>query len=275
MMPMANSDEDRRVDALDYAAAGNYSTDWLSRREELQEMYELERTGQSVVWQDPQDRIAIMQAIQNDLLAIIASGMNPGGGVITGDATSSGSGIQAPHDQPSNDVDTMHLINLIDNEGEGGTVLWVDPQHRDLAINARLALFRSTAMGDACNTGEVESEAWPELQPFSPQHVQQQDPVTFHRDTHADGTSELATGEGFHPPNAVAIGIHYDILFEPIGPADVQGDATLASSVFLDGTGTISPDQTSVILPTVRNVEPCNYLNDFALDARRLRGLPQ
>ena len=169
----------------------------------------------------------------------------------------------------------MHLINLLDNEGEGGTVLWVEPQHRDLAINARLALFRRTAMDDAGNIGEEESDAWPELQPLSPQHFHQQDSVTFHRDTHADDTSVLTTGEGFLSPNTVATGILHDIPFELFGPADVQGDATLPSSVLLDGTGIISPDQTSATLPTERNFEPCNSLNDFALDARRLRGPPQ
>ena len=138
---MANSSEDRSADELEYAAAGNYSTDWFSRRGELQELYELEMTGQSVVWHDPQDRIAIMQAIQNDLLSTIAAGMHSGVGVTTGDATSSGSGTQAPQGQTSNGLDTKHLINLIDNEGEGGTVLWVEPQHRELAIDARLALF--------------------------------------------------------------------------------------------------------------------------------------
>ena len=180
----------------------------------------------------------------------------------------------ALHGQPSNGGDTTHLINLLDNEGEGGTVLWVEPQHREPAINARLALFRQTAMGDTCNTGEVESDDWPELS-LSPLQVHQQEPGTLHRETHADYNPEVSIGAGVLSPNLIANGNQHDMPSEPSGSADVQGDATPPLSALCVDTGTTSPDRTPATLPTEQNFEHCNSLNDFAFDARLLRGPPQ
>ena len=160
---MAQPEDDNRRDEPAADTAGNYSTVWLSRREELQEMYELEKSGVNVVWQDPQDRIAIRHAIQQDMIAIIALGMNPNGKAPTGDATSSSYGTNAGGGQSSHSSGTPHLINLLDNEGEGGTVHWVEPHHRELAIEARLAVFRQAAMNDSSNIMEMEGDDWPEL----------------------------------------------------------------------------------------------------------------
>ena len=52
-MPMANHHVDRLEDEAEADAAGNCGVEWVNRRGELNDMWELEQTGQSVVWQDP------------------------------------------------------------------------------------------------------------------------------------------------------------------------------------------------------------------------------
>ena len=63
-MPMAQPEDDNRREETTADNIGNYSTEWLSRRAELQEIYELEESGANVIWQDPQDRIASGTAIR-------------------------------------------------------------------------------------------------------------------------------------------------------------------------------------------------------------------
>ena len=131
-------------------------------------------------------------------------------------------------------------------------------------------------MDDAGDIGGDESAEWPELQPFLPHQDPLQDLNSYNLNKNIVGASDIAVGEDLLLPSPYTTGFQQDSPSEPIGPsADDQGDATQPSSATTDGTGYIFQEQTSAILPTERKIEQCNYLNDFAFDARRLRGRPQ
>ena len=224
-------------------------------------MYELEQGGVNVVWQDPQDRIAIRHAIQQDMIAIIALDMNPNGKAPTGDATSSSYGTNTGGGQSAHSSGTPHLINLLDNEGEGGTVHWVEPHHRELAIEARLAAFRQAARNDCSNINEMECDDWPELS----------QELGNIMDMESDDCPELSQ-ERYPPQTNVN---QQEVLSMPSGTVAVLGDATPSLAALGTDADAFFQEQTPVTLPTVRKFEPCKNLNDFAFDARRLRGSPQ
>ena len=95
-------------------------------------------------------------------MGIIALDMQPNNRA-NGDATSSSSGTNAAVGHTSHNSGNPHLINLLDNEGEGGTVHWVEPHHRELAIEARLEAFRQEAMSSGSNIQDTYCEEWPEF----------------------------------------------------------------------------------------------------------------
>ena len=202
-MPMANTHEDRVADEADAIAAGNYDAEWINRRDELNDLWELERTGQSVVWQDPQDRVAIIRANQRDLTAAIADEINNRAGIVTEPTVPPTLSTYELRHQAVTDPGLRQLITMLDSEGEGGTVLWVQPQDRDLALSARLAHFRgndlsvqadrpveqayspgapvSTTTGDAENTNG-DDLVWPDLNASFDQHVAWSETLYSHTD---------------------------------------------------------------------------------------------
>ena len=80
-----------------------------------------------------------------------------------GEAPSSSSGADVASSNNSLTTGKQHLINLLDTEGEGGAIHWVEPHHREMAIEARLDEFQQQASFPSSSSYAMPSDEWPEL----------------------------------------------------------------------------------------------------------------
>ena len=125
----------------------------------------MEQSGETVQWQDPCDRKAIAQLIQQELLGTVATNMQTNYSQVGGSSSSRSEANPMPISRPL-PLGKQHLVNLLDAEGGGGTIHWTEPHHREMAINARLDEFQQQALNtstsnDGTNYGILDE--WPEL----------------------------------------------------------------------------------------------------------------
>ena len=168
-VPLTNSQEDEQGDGNPPTPVrSNYTADWISRRGELNDLWELEQSGQSVVWQDPQDRANIILANQQDLTTVIAAELNGGNPPGNDPPASDAARTYDQRHEAVVDPGLRQLITMLDYEGGGTTVHWVQPQDRDRAISGRLALFRQTdtQSSDPPGSAPQDALAWPDFSAF-------------------------------------------------------------------------------------------------------------
>lgn len=142
-MPTTVSDSPNDEDIL--VAAGYYSTDWASRRSELNDMLDLEGSNISVVWQYPDDRRAILLANQRDIVTAVARQLQHDASTASTTApTTSG---DTPLRHTTIDPGLQRLVHLLDLEAKGD-IAWLTTAEREAALPARLSHFREQDMAD-------------------------------------------------------------------------------------------------------------------------------
>ena len=136
---------------------GTYSGEWNDRTSELRTMWDLERSGTSVEWQDPGDRQAIREVVAQELTSTIAESLRS-----THPAEAQAQDNTPTMPRPIRNVD---LISLLDHEGQGGTTILIEPGMREQAISARLDQFWTNEFSHSSNEQPQLPCEWPELLP--------------------------------------------------------------------------------------------------------------
>ena len=139
----------------------------------LTELLNLEESGANVVWPNPDDRATIQAAVRGDIISTIAQEMRAGAAEAPTHEPQAPESIplEIPYPaglQPVLDEGMKHLIDLLDLESSGNSVLWMDPHDRTRATEARLAQIRALSSLDALLVMPaevpIEDLEWPDLQ---------------------------------------------------------------------------------------------------------------
>ena len=203
--------------SLDDEPPGTYSGVWSDRTSELRTMWDLERSGTSVEWQDPGDRLAIQRVVAQELTSTIAESLRP---THLAEAQAQDNKLTMPRPIRNDD-----LISLLDHEGQGGTTILIEPRMREQAIAARLDQFWTSEFSHSSNEQPQLTCEWPELLPN----------LNSGQPSSQDGTAEaqdywstaLATTQS--PPREISTTT--SALTDTICNPDGHNDATASDTV--------------------------------------------